>query len=47
MWSGITPTTILADASTFAGEIDTIVLVVAGFGVALLLANWIVAKFRR
>ena len=47
MYSGITAASIILAATTFASEVSGIVLVVLGFGVALILGNWIVAKFRR
>jgi uncharacterized membrane protein YdbT with pleckstrin-like domain len=47
MFDAITPAAIIADATTFVATISPIVLVVIGFGVALLLANWVVSKFRR
>ncbi|MDP2325830.1 MAG: hypothetical protein Q8N51_17640 [Gammaproteobacteria bacterium] len=47
MWANITPAAIITNAATFAGEISTVVLIVVGFGVTLILANWVAAKFRR
>jgi hypothetical protein len=46
VFSGLTASAILGEASTFGGEIQTVVLLVVGFAVCLILANWVVAKFR-
>ncbi|MDZ4170513.1 MAG: hypothetical protein U1E26_12810 [Coriobacteriia bacterium] len=47
MLSGLTATAIIASATTFYSEINTVVLVVVGFSVALLVAGWAISKFRR
>ena len=47
MFASITATGVVAAATSWVGEVYPIVLIVIGFGVAMLLANWVVAKFRR
>jgi len=46
MFAGITVSTIIAQATLFADELATILLIVIGFGLFLSLANWVIAKFR-
>jgi hypothetical protein len=47
MFDSITATGVVGAAGSWASNLVPIVLVVVGFGIALLLANWVVAKFRR
>ncbi|MDP2325829.1 MAG: hypothetical protein Q8N51_17635 [Gammaproteobacteria bacterium] len=46
MFQTITPSAIISTATPFANQVGTIVLIVVGFGVTLILANWVAAKFR-
>ena len=46
MFDAITTSGIVAEATTFVQAIYPVVLIVIGFGLALTLANWVVAKFR-
>jgi hypothetical protein len=46
MFASVTATGVVAAATSWASNLVPVVLVVIGFGVALLLANWVVAKFR-
>jgi len=47
MLAGFTPAAIIAQATLFWAEIDTVVYVVAGLGLMFTIANWAVAKFGR
>ena len=46
MFDSITSTGVVTYAGQWIGEIYPVILVVIGFGVTLVLANWAVAKFR-
>ena len=46
MWESVTATGVLAAATSWGSEVSSIVLVVIGFAVMLILANWVVRKFR-
>ena len=42
----VSATSTVAAATAWASEVTGIILIVLGFSVALILGNWIVAKFR-
>lgn len=46
MLSGFTTSALIAEATSWFAEIDTAVYVVAGLGIAILVANWVVSKVR-
>lgn len=46
MYSGVTAAAIASQATTWAGSFENIVLLVGGLGIALLVANWAIAKLR-
>jgi hypothetical protein len=47
MFDTLTASSIISTATTFSAEIIGPLLIVIGFGVAIFLANWVAAKFRR
>lgn len=47
MFDNLTAAGIIAQATTFAASINGVVLTVVGGSLALGLAGWVVAKFRR
>lgn len=47
MFDGITVSAIVTEATTFAGSLEGVILIVVGFGVMLALANWVIAKLGR
>lgn len=47
MFSSFTAAGIITPATTFAAEITTVALVVAGLGVALGLTNWVIKRVRK
>lgn len=47
MFGSLTATGVVDAATNWATSVNSVVLIVIGFGVALTLAGWAIAKFRR
>jgi membrane protein implicated in regulation of membrane protease activity len=47
MFGSLTATGVVAAATSWAAELITPLLIVIGFAVAIILANWVAARFRR